>query len=151
MGGMGGIGGTSGNGGSGGSGGNGGIIMDDSVLCSALGSAAMHETLVAGSDAMNAPLMVAPDTLYDVTIPANGGFVAMQTLSMHVTFVVYAGDVDSLSVSVDGSPVVESVNEALCDGAKYRRFEHHSHNPSTFVVALPPTPTNQSVVFYHLP
>lgn len=143
-------GGHGGSGGSGGNGGTGGIVMDDSVLCTALTSAGMHESLVAEVDALKAPLMTGPDILYDVTLPPDGGFVAMQTLAMHTTFAIYVQGEQSFEVLLDGSPVVESVNEAVCMEAPFRRFEHHVHNPSTFVVSLPATPTNQSVVFYHL-
>ena len=148
--GMGGNGGNGGAGGNGGHGGNGGIVMDDDILCTALGAADAHEKLVASADVMSAPLMAAPDVIYDVTIPQNGGFVAVKLLNMHTTFAVYASDVESFDVSLEGTPVVETITEAMCDGAKFRRFQHHSHEPSTYVVALPPTPTNQSVVFYRL-
>ena len=124
--------------------------MDDDVLCAALGSAGMHETLVAETNPMNAPLMAMPDIIYDVAVPPNGGFVALKILNMHTTFAIYARDVESFEVSLGGSPVLESINEASCVDAHFRRFEHHTHTPSTFVVSLPATPTNQSVVFYHL-
>ena len=123
--------------------------MDDDVLCTALGAAGTHETLVAGADAMSAPLMAAPDVIHDVTIPQNGGYVALQLVNMHTTFVVYASDVETFEVSLDGTPVVESIGKATCEGLNFQRFQHHSHEPSKFVIALPSTPTNQSVIFYH--
>jgi len=125
--------------------------MDDDALCATLAAAGAHEKLVASDNAMSAPLMAAPDVIYDVTIPQSGGFVALKLMTMHTTFAVYASDVESLDVSLDGTAVVETVTESTCDGAKFRRFQHHSHEPFTYVVALPPTPTNQSVVFYRLP
>lgn len=142
--GSGGAGGTSGNGGTG------GMDLDDDLLCTALDSASAHETLVASADVTNAPLISAPDVIHDVTIPQNGGFVALQLKTMHTTFVVYASDVETFEVLLDGAPVVESIDQASCDGAGFKRYQHHSHTPSKFVVALPPSPTNQSTVFYHL-
>jgi hypothetical protein len=145
-----GMGGAGGNGGMGGLGGNGGIAMDDAVLCMTLDGAAMPEPLVAGADVMSAPLLTAPDIVYDVTIPPAGGFVALQTATMHVTFAVYAGEVESFEVLLDGTPVVENVTEARCNGSTFRRYEHHSHDPSTFVIKLSPNPMNKSALFYHL-
>lgn len=139
-----------GTGGTGGAGGSGGIVMNDEILCAALDAAAPHSPLTAGIDEASAPLLAAVDELYDVTIPQAGGFVALQLTSMHSTFAVFASDTDAFEVLFEGTPVAESLAEATCNELKFQRFQHHSHNPVKFVVALPPTPTNQRVVFYHL-
>lgn len=143
-----GMGGAAGVGGMG-MGGQGGAPLQDDVLCSNL-MAPVSESIIAVTDAMSAPLLNAPDILYEVTVPSSGGFVAVQTVKMHTTFAVYAQLDESIQLLLEGVPVVENSSDAACNGSIFQRVQHHSHEPTKFTVALPKNLPNKSVVFYHL-
>ncbi len=148
--GLGGAGGSAGMGGAGGSAGMGGAVAADPVLCAGLDVGVRPEPLAAGTEATSPTPLFGPDTLFDLTIPAGGGYVSLTLTDEHTTFVVFASGVDTLQILRNGAALAEESKEATCEGATFQRIEHHSHTPTTFVVALPPAKASKSILFYRL-
>lgn len=148
--GSGGQGGAGGQGGRGGSGAGGGATGDDASLCAVLAAAGTPAELTAAADPAAAPPLTGSGAVSDVLLPAGAaGFVTVVIPTEHTSFAVYASTAE-LDLAVGEVSLGEVDSAATCAGAAFRRIEHHTHTPTTFVVTLGATANDHATVFYEL-